>query len=149
MGLEIKIGAVGNTFKLTELTALETEAVLNVHGALGVVRKLLFGVFVEAQVIGVDPQVDIPSEAVVNPILVPLFVGSGLDEEFHLHLFELTGAEDEVSRSDLVTETLTNLANTERRLHTCCLQHVGEVHKDALCRFGTQIVHTCFFSDGT
>src|ERR1022692_1505088 len=48
--------------------------------------------------------------------LVPLLVGARLDEEFHLHLLELAGAEDEVSRRDLVAERLADLADAERDL---------------------------------
>jgi hypothetical protein len=39
-----------------------------------------------------------------------------LDEELHLHLLELAGAEDEVARRDLVAERLADLRDAERRL---------------------------------
>jgi hypothetical protein len=47
---------------------------------------------------------------------VPLLVGAGLDEELHLHLLELAGAEDEVARRDLVAERLADLPDPERDL---------------------------------
>ena len=56
------------------------------------------------------------SERSCDPVLVPLLVGAGLDEELHLHLLELAGAEDEVARRDLVAERLADLADAERRL---------------------------------
>ena len=37
-------------------------------------------------------------------------IGAGRDEELHPHLLELTGAEGEVARGDLVTEGLTHVA---------------------------------------
>ena len=58
----------------------------------------------ESQSLLVDTEVGVPSEASVDPILMPLLIGTGDDEELHLHLFEFAGAEDEVARSDLVAE---------------------------------------------
>jgi len=52
-----------------------------------------FRVLEEAQVLWVDTEVRVPTEALVNPVLMPLFVRSRLDEKFHLHLFEFAGAE--------------------------------------------------------
>jgi hypothetical protein len=68
------------------------------------------------QVVGVDAEVDVPAGALVDPVLVPVLVGAGLDEELHLHLLELAGAEDEVARGDLVAEALADLGDAERRL---------------------------------
>ncbi|BDZ46660.1 hypothetical protein GCM10025866_25690 [Naasia aerilata] len=69
---------------------------------------------VEAQVVRVDAEVDVPAEALVDPVLVPFLVGARLDEELHLHLLELAGAEDEVAGRDLVAEALPDLADAER-----------------------------------
>lgn len=71
---------------------------------------------------------------------MPLFVGARLDEELHLHLLEFAGAEDEVSGRDLVAEGLADLPDAERRLHARGVQHVDEVHEDALRRLGPQVV---------
>ena len=73
-------------------------------------------------------------------LLEPLLVGARLDEELDLHLLELAGAEDEVSRRDLVAEGLADLADAERRLLARGLQHVGEVGEDALGRLRAQVV---------
>src|SRR5690606_16595723 len=108
--------AVGDAFELAPLTAGEVEAVLDVDRALGVVGELLLRVLVEAQVVLGDAEVGVPLEALVDPVLVPLLVGAGLDEELHLHLLELAGPEDEVARRDLVAERLADLADAERDL---------------------------------
>ncbi|GAA2772815.1 hypothetical protein GCM10020219_048590 [Nonomuraea dietziae] len=136
---QVEVGAVGDALELAPLRAGEVEAVLHVDGALGVVRQLLLGVLVEPEVVLVDAQVGVPAEALVDPVLVPLLVGSGLDEELHLHLLELAGAEDEVARRDLVAEGLADLADAERDLLARRLLHVGVVDEDALRRLGTQV----------
>ena len=84
-----------------------------------------------------------------NPVLVPGFVLAGLDEEFHLHLLELAGAEDEVARGDLVTEGLAHVGDAERRLLTGGGHDVLEVHEDALCGFGAQVVQGVLVFDRT
>jgi hypothetical protein len=55
---------------------------------------------------------------------VPLLVGARLDEELHLHLLELAGAEDEVAGRDLVAERLADLRDAERRLLARVVMHV-------------------------
>ena len=116
VGLQVEVGAIGDSLELGPFGAAELEAVLNVDSALGVVRQLLLRVLKEAQIVGVDAEVDIPIPARLQPVLVPFLVGAWLDEELHLHLLELARAEDEVARGDLVTERLADLADAERRL---------------------------------
>ena len=140
VGRQIEVGAVGDALQLTPVVAGEPEAVLDVDGALGVVRQLLLRVLEVPQVVRGDAQVDVPAGALVDPVLVPLLVGAGLDEELHLHLLELPGAEDEVARGDLVPERLAHLADAERRLLAAGLHHVGEVDEDALGRLRPQVV---------
>ena len=142
MGAQVEIGAVGDALELAPVGTGEPELVLDVDGTLRVVGELLLGVLVVTQIVGVDTEVGVPGSAVVNPVLVPLLVGAGLDKELHLHLLELAGAEDEVPGGDLVPEGLTGLSNTERRLLTSAGEHVLEVHEDTLGGLGTQVVQT-------
>ena len=147
MGLEVEVGAVGDALEFAELAAAETEAVLDVDGALRVVRQLLLRVLVVAQVLGVDAEVGVPVPALVDPVLVPLLVGARLDEELHLHLLELAGAEDEVARRDLVAEALAGLGDAERRLLAGVVEHVQEVDEDALGGLRTQVVQPLLVLD--
>ena len=62
-----------------------------------------------------------------------------LHEELHLHLLELAHAEDELACHDFVTESLTDLCNTERNLHAARLLHVQVVDEDTLRRLGAKI----------
>src|SRR3712207_6178245 len=137
---EVEVGAVGDALQLTPLRALEAEAVLDVDGARRVVRQLLLRVLVVPQVLRRDAQVGVPAGALVDPVLVPLLVGAGLDEELHLHLLELAGPEDEVARRDLVAERLADLPDPERGLLACRAADVGEVHEDALRGLRAQVV---------
>ena len=110
-------------------------------------RQLLFRVLKQSKVLRVDSEIRVPAVTLVNPILVPFFVCSRLDEELHLHLFKLAGSENEVSWCDFVAERLANLANSERRLLAGGSRHVSEVDEDSLSGFRTQIVHALVVSD--
>src|SRR5690606_21717745 len=133
---------VGDALQLTPLLAAEAEAVLDVHRPLRVVGQLLLRVLVLPQVVGVDAQIDVPLLALIDPVLVPLLVLTRLDEELHLHLLELAGAEDEIAGRDLVAEGLPDLPDPERRFLAGGGQHVGEVDEDALRGLRTQVVQT-------
>src|SRR5690349_7141150 len=81
----------------------------------------------------------VPDPALLHPVLVPGLVLARLDEELHLHLLELTGAEDEVARRDLVAEGLADLGDAEGRLLAGEAEHVLEVDEDALRRLRSQV----------
>lgn len=127
----------------------EAELVLDVDGAVGVVRQLVGGMLEQPQVLRIDTQFDIPLQPGVDPILMPFLGGRGLDEELHFHLLELAGAENEVARGDLVAKALADLADTERRLLACGRHHVGEVDENALRGLRAQIVQAFLGLDGS
>ena len=137
---QVEVGAVGDALQLAPLGALETEAVFDVHGTLGVVAQLLLRMLVMAQVLRLDAQIGVPAGAGVDPVLVPFLVGARHHEELHLHLLELAGTEDEVARGDLVAEALAHVRNAERRLGARGGHDVLEVHEDALRGLRAQIV---------
>src|SRR3954447_1450362 len=145
---QVEVRAVRDALELAPLRTLETEPVLDVHRALGVVRQLLLRVLEEPQVLGRDAEVGVPAGPLVDPVLVPFLVGAGLDEEFHLHLLELAGPEDEVAGCDLVAERLADLADAERRLLARRRQHVEEVDEDALRGLRPQVVQARLVLDG-
>src|SRR5690606_21295533 len=64
-----------------------------------------------------------------------------LDEVLHLHLFELAGPENEVPRSDLIPEGLTDLCDPKRKLPSHSSLDVREVHKNPLSCFRTEVDH--------
>src|SRR5207247_7010508 len=110
---QVVVGAVRDPLQLAPLAAGEAVPVLDVHRPLRVVGELLLRVLVEAQVLLADAQIGVPPEPGGDPMLVPFLVGAWLDEELHLHLLELAGAEDEVARCDLVAERLADLPDPE------------------------------------
>src|SRR6188472_568789 len=138
--LEVEVGAAGDALELLEAALGEAEVVLDVDGPLGVVAELLPRVLVLAQVVRADAEVGVPAGALVDPVLVPLLVGAGLDELLHLHLLELARAEDEVAGRDLVAEALADLGDAERRLLAGAGHDVLEVQEDALRRLRAQVV---------
>lgn len=78
-------------------------------------------------------------QQLLHPVLLPLLVLARLDEELHLHLLELAGAEDEVAGRDLVAEGLAHLRDAEGRLAARGGLHLGEVGEDALGGLGAQV----------
>ena len=104
-----------------------------------IVRQLVVVVSPQAQHLRRDAELDVPVEALLAPVLVPLRRLFGRYEELHLHLLELAGPEDPVLRGDLVAEALADLGDAERRLLAGGLQDLAEVGEHALRRLGTQI----------
>src|SRR5262249_34853331 len=111
--LQVEVGAVRDAL---ELGPAEREFIFDVGAALRVVRELVGRVLAKAQVLGLDAEAQVPLEALLLPVLVPLQVLAGLDEELHLHLLELARAEEEVARRDLVAERLAGLRDAEGQL---------------------------------
>ena len=77
--------------------------------------------------------------AVVLPVLEPLEVGSGLAEEFKLHLFELAGPEREVARRDLVSEGFAYLTYAEGDLFSGRSLNVLKVYEYTLSRLRPEV----------
>lgn len=101
--------------------------------------ELLLGVLEPAHVLFAQTEAGVPVPALLHPVLLPLLVLARLDEELHLHLLELAGAEDEVAGRDLVAEGLAHLRDAEGRLAARGLLDLGEVGEDALGRLGAQV----------
>src|SRR5215211_9133826 len=137
MLLQVEVRAVGYPFELGPPDG--GVVVLQVYSTLGVVGELLLGVLVAAEVLLFQAQVRVPVPAFLDPVLVPGLVLAWFDEELHLHLFELAGAEDEVARCDLIPERLADLGYPERHLYPAGLEYVLEVNEDSLRRLGPQI----------
>src|SRR5713226_9029510 len=82
---------------------------------------------------------EVPVEALVDPVAVPALRLRGRDEVLHLHLLEFPDAEEEVARRDLVPERLADLRDAERRRAPRELEDVLEVDEDALRRLRPQV----------
>ena len=67
------------------------------------------------------------------------FIFARPDKVFHLHLFKLARAKDEVAGRHFVAKRLANLGHTERKFAPAGGQHVQKVDEDALRGFGAQI----------
>ena len=81
------------------------------------------------------------------PFLEPIQFSTRFYEELHFHLFKLTHTEDELTGNDFVTESLTDLCNTERNLHTTGLLYVQVVNENTLSCFRTEVyLHGTFGS---
>ncbi len=81
----------------------------------------------------------VPVHSPGTPVGEPLHVGTGLHEELHFHLLELSRTEDEISGSDLVAKRLSDLGDSEWHFLPGRLLHVDEIHIRPLRRLGTQV----------
>jgi len=133
---KVVVGSVSNAPKLAPS---EREEELEVGGCLGIEAKLLGIVVAETDVLVTKTDGKQPIVAEFSPICEPLEVGAGLAEELKLHLLELTYTEDEVTGSDLVTEGLTDLRDTEGHLASGGSLYVYKVGENTLCGLGTEI----------
>ena len=136
VALEVEVGAAGDAL---ELAPAEGVLVLDVAGRDGVVRELVSLVLTDAQLLAPDAEVEVPLEAPLAPVGVPLVVLGRGHEELHLRLLELAHAEHEVAGRDLVAERLADLRDAEGRLQARGLEHVLEVEEDALGRLRAQV----------
>ena len=136
MAAQVVVGTVGDALKFAPAPR---EAVLDVVGVLGVMGQLVRVVTPEAQVLGTDAVLRVPTEAFVEPRLQPLVVGARLHEVLDFHLLEFAGSEGEVARRNLVAEGLAYLGDAEGELAAGGREHVGEVNEDALGRFRSQV----------
>ena len=64
---------------------------------------------------------------------------AGFYEILHFHLFEFAHTEDELTSHDFVTESLTDLCNTEGQLHAAGFLYVQVVYENTLSRFGAEV----------
>ena len=87
----------------------------------------------ETDLIFLQAQSQQPVTAETSPVLEPFQISTRLAEELQLHLLKFTGTEGEVARGDLVTEGLTDLADTERNFLSGCTLYILEVYKNTLC----------------
>src|ERR1035437_9212327 len=135
---EVEVAAIVDAFDLlrSEGTA---EIEFDVERGAGVVGQFPFPVLMELQPRLVEPEPAVPGHAGSPPLLEPLHIGAGLDEELHLHLLEFARAEDEIPRRDFVAECLPDLRDAERHFLPRRLLHVEEIHVRSLGRFGTQV----------
>ena len=98
-----------------------------------------FLVVVETVLVVPQAQRFVPFQTELFPVTEPIHFRAGLDEELHFHLLELTHTEDELTRYNLVTESLAYLCDAERQFHASGLLHVQVVDKNTLCRLRTKV----------
>src|SRR5262245_53662497 len=139
MLLEVETAAVGDALQFAEAGGGEGEAVLDVAGALRVMRELVLGVLAQDEVVAREAEGLPPVDAEVAPEGVPRLRLRWMAEELELGLVELARAEGEVSRRDLVAEGGACVADAEGHLDARRVHDVLELDEDALSGFGAEV----------
>src|SRR5829696_9888578 len=101
----------------------------------------------DAQVFGADAELGVPALALIDPGPIPALRVRRRHEELHLHLLELTGAEDEVAGGYLVAEGLADLGDPEGRLLAREAKHVLEVDEDPLSGLWSEVDRRALLGD--
>ena len=99
--------------------------------------KFLFRLLVQFQVIRRDPERADPFLKSVDPFLMDRRRILRPDKILHLHLLELACSENEISRRDLIAKRFSDLCNSERKFPARGVEHIREIDKDPLRRFGS------------
>src|SRR5215469_4333200 len=115
-----------------DLFPADGELVFDIHGSTSVVGKLFRTMRMPAQILETHAEVQIPVPALPAPIFKPLLFAVGIDEELHLHLLELARAENKVSGTDFVAESLTDLRDAEWYSLAHASLHILEIDIDTL-----------------
>src|SRR5260370_25695536 len=113
--------------------------ILDVRGADGIMGTFLRRLLSRPKFFGLDPQLTVPADAHVPPILVPLGRFVGMAKELDLHLLKLPAAEGVITRIDLVAESFADLGHAERQLKARAVEDVVEVDEDTLRSLGAEI----------
>lgn len=132
---QVIIGTVGYPH---ELLHTEGELVLQVVGLLGVESALIFGYVQDMNLITCNTNIFVELEAKLQPLVGKGKAVFSAAEVFYLHLLELSRAEGEVARVNLVAEGFADLGNAEGDLHAGGIQHIFVLAEDALSGLGTQ-----------
>ncbi len=96
-------------------------------------------VVVETQMLLRNSEIHIIPMAVILEIFVKLGIRALLAEGLELHLLKLNRSECEVARSNLISESLADLTDAERKLCSHAALYVEIVYILTLCIFRTQI----------
>ena len=139
---EVEVGTAVDALQLFEP---EGKIELDICGCVGVVGQVV--VVVKAEFLSGMAKGFVPFQAGFFPLLVPFLLGTGLNEELHLHLLKLPHAEDELAGNDLVPESLTDLRDTEGKLLARAFLYVEEVNENTLGRFRAQVQFAFLASD--
>ena len=119
---EIVVAAIVHTF---DLPPSEGKLVFDIDRGPGVVGELL--VFAPSELARRDADGGKPLPALLFPVFVPLFLGTGSDEVLHFHLFELARSEEKISGVDFVSKGLADLGDAEREFVSHCRLDIQEV----------------------
>ena len=134
--LEIVIGAVRNAF---ELFGAKWKGIEKVVGALGVEGSVFFRDIEDGDFVAGDADRFVPGKAVGEPLIEPFFPICGGDKKFNLHLFKFPGSEGEVAGVDFVTESLSDLGDSEGEFFSRDFENIFELDEHGLGRFGPEV----------
>jgi len=141
---QVEVRTTVNTFHFLEA---ERHQEFDIRSSIGIVSQLVMVVI--AIMIIAEAQCLMPFQTGLFPSLEPVEFSTRFYKELHLHLLKLTHTEDELACNDFVTESLTDLCDTERNLHTTGLLYIQIVHEDTLSCFRTKVNLHCTFRSRT
>ena len=146
MGFEVEIRTIRDP---PQFSPSKWELELDIRRRRAVVRELFFLMIAEAEILFTESD-DIGEKSLTLhlPLRMELEVLAWSDmfwftEILDLHLFEFTGSEDEIPRSDFVTESLSDLRDTKWYFLSSRSSNIREVDENPLSRLWAHIDGRC------
>jgi len=141
---QVKIGAGVNTLNFLEA---KWELELDIGGCIGVMRKLFM--LMEPVLSIAETHGLVPAHPLIEPVLEPFHLLTGLNKKLHFHLFKFTHTKNELPGNNFVPEGLANLGNTKGDFHPAGFLDVQVVNEYPLGGLRTQVYGVCLIADGT
>ena len=136
MVAQIIVAAVGNAFQLFHAMR---KLIFYIIAGLSIVCQIIVRSFIDIHMLFNQTLVKPPLNTGFFPFFMPFHIGSRGYKILQFGLFKFTHAENEVARSNFVTERLTDLGNTKRKFAGGGIYHIFELRKNSLSSFRTQI----------
>src|SRR3989344_2842912 len=136
MSLQIKIRAISQAIKLFYA---ERVLILNINSALSIMSSLAVRYFMKIQMLFIHSKHQEPKLYFAKPVVKPLSPFIFFHKVFKFYQIKFSGAEDEISWSDFVSENFALGSNAKRQSLPRCHEHVFKINKHSLSDFAAQI----------
>ncbi|OPZ97688.1 MAG: hypothetical protein BWY70_01415 [Bacteroidetes bacterium ADurb.Bin408] len=115
----------------------ERKLKFNVGSSIGIVGQLFM--YMPAVFGSRKAHTQVPFQALLLPVFVPLQLLAGPYKILHFHLFEFTHAKDKLAGHNFVAKSFACLSYPKRYLHASCFLYIEVIDKNTLSRFGAQV----------
>src|SRR5580698_1244197 len=113
---QIEVTAVRDAFELAKFALQKRVCKFYIGRSARIVAELVLVVLPQTKTFSIDPEIGVPAEPAISPVPIPGIGLRRMTEELDLHLLELAGAKDELTRGNFVAEASADLRYAEGQL---------------------------------